>query len=327
MLALQAQSPAKGTPVSRIVTLTLSPTIDMATNAPRLEPFSKLRCSAPHYDPGGGGINVARVIRRLGGSVTAVYPVGGAMGHVLHRLMDREGVDSLTVTTTEETRQNITVFDEESARQFRFVMPGPALSAAELAACLDQTARAVEHSTWLVASGSLPGGAPETAFADVARIAARAGVSMALDTSGPALKAALKAGVRLIKPNLREFQELTGADSASDDVLIAAGRRYVASGAVEAIALTLGPGGALLISRDGVLRAEGLAIEPVSVVGAGDSFFGAFVAATAAGKAPEEALRAGVAAGSAALMHPGTELCRAADAARLMPRITVRRLA
>lgn len=310
--------------MSHIVTLTLNPTVDMATSAPRLEPFSKLRCSAPQYDPGGGGINVARVVTRLGGKALAVYPEGGAIGHFLHRLMEREGVASRTVPSRAETRQNITVFEEPTLQQFRFIMPGPSLGKDEIDQSLARVAEALAGASWLVVSGSLPAGAPDRTYADALALARAAGVPAALDASGPALAAALDACPALIKPNLREFRELTGATSSEDGALVEAGRRLIADGKAGMIALTLGPDGALLIAPDIALRANGLPIKPASVVGAGDSFLGAWIHAQAGGLSLSEALRAGVAAGSAALMHHGTELCRAEDVARLAPLVEIR---
>lgn len=175
-----------------------------------------------------------------------------------------------------------------------------------------------------MASGSLPPGAPDDFYGRVARIAKRMGAKVILDTSGPALTSALKEPCYLIKPNLREFRELTGASAEEETAQISAGHNLIIRGIVEIVALSLGPLGAMLISRDQTLRADSLEIKPASVVGAGDSFVGALVWSLAQGDQPADALRYAVAAGSAALLNPGTELCKAEDVQRYMQKVIVR---
>jgi 6-phosphofructokinase 2 len=310
--------------LTQIITLTPNPAIDVSTSVAKLAPFGKLRCAAPRRDPGGGGINVARVVKRLGGETAAIYPAGGATGQLLHRLMDREGLRSLAIPAAHETREDFTVFEEATKRQYRFVMPGAPLAEQEWQQCLKALGSATPRPIFVVASGSLPPGVPEDFYGRVARIAKEIGAKAIVDSSGPALAAPLQEGVYLIKPNLREFQQLTATNSADDSALIEAGRRLIGQGRVECIALTLGPQGALLITRDRALRADALPIEPASVVGAGDSFLGAMVWSLAHDGRLDAALRCGVAAGSAALLNPGTELCEAEDVKRLAPQVTIR---
>src|SRR5450432_4050364 len=121
-----------------IITLTINPTVDIFVNVDRIEPARKMRCSAPKRDPGGGGINVARVAHRLGGSVAAIYPTGGAIGKLLQRLVEREGITSLVTPSHVETRENFTAYEEDSGEQYRFVLPGSALHRAEWEACLEK---------------------------------------------------------------------------------------------------------------------------------------------------------------------------------------------
>lgn len=287
-----------------------------------MAPFTKLRCAPPLRHPGGGGINVARVIRRFGGDVTAIYPVGGATGALLRRLMEQEGVPSLTIPAFEETRQDFTVFEEATKQQFRFVPPGAHLDEAEWQACLAALER-VDPPQFIVASGSLPPGMPEDFFGRVANIARAMGAKAVVDTSGPPLALALKAGCYLVKPNLREFLELTGLGSTDEAALVAAGRDLIRQGCVEFIALTLGPRGALLIAGEGVLRAEPLTVELASVVGAGDSFLGAMVWSLARERDLDKALRYAASAGAAALLSPGTELCLPEDVLRLLAQTVV----
>jgi 6-phosphofructokinase 2 len=310
-----------------IATITINPAIDIFVSVARVEPTRKLRCSAPKRDPGGGGINVARVAHRLGSSVAAIYPTGGAIGKLLQRLVEREGIDSVTTPSHVETRENFTAYEQETGTQYRFVLPGSALHKAEWEACLDKLATLPEKPKIVVASGSIPPGVPEDFFASVARHAKNFGAKMVLDSSGAALKAALTEGITLIKPNLVEFSDLVGSPLDTDADQIAAARRLIADKRVEAVALTLGEDGALLVTADGAWRSHPMQIEVVSAVGAGDSFLGGMVAAIAAGKRLDEAFRVGVAAGSAAVTSLGTELCHEADVKRLIDEVKISEIA
>jgi 6-phosphofructokinase 2 len=310
--------------LTQIITMTPNPAIDVSTLIGKIAPFTKLRCAAPRHDPGGGGINVARVVKRLGGDVAALYPAGGTAGDLLRRLMDREGVRSFAISALDETRQDFTVFEESTNHQYRFVMPGAPLSEREWQECLSRLTSAEPRPDFVVASGSLSPGMPNDFFGRVGRIAKELGAKTVVDTSGPPLKAALEEGCYLIKPNLREFQELTGVHSADEVALIGAGRSLIDRGFVEIIALSLGPRGALLIARECTLRADSLPIRPVSVVGAGDSFLGAIVWSLARDDGLAVALKFGVSAGSAALLNAGTELCQLEDVQRLAPQVIVR---
>ncbi len=310
-----------------IATVTINPAIDIFVNVERVEPTKKLRCSAPKRDPGGGGINVARVAHRLGGRVVAIYPVGGAIGKLLQRLVEREGIDSVTTPSHVETRENFTAYEEKSGEQYRFVLPGSALHKAEWEACLDRLATLPEKPKIVVASGSIPPGVPEDFFARVARLARGFGAKMVLDTSGAALKAALAEGVTLIKPNLNEFSDFVGQPLTHEQDRIAACRRLIADKRVEAVALTLGKDGALLVTADGAWRSAPLQVEVVSAVGAGDSFLGGVVASLAQGERLDHAFRVGIAAGSAAVMSPGTELCREEDVRQLLGQVRVSEVA
>ncbi len=310
-----------------IVTLTINPAVDIFVNVGRVEPTRKMRCSSPKRDPGGGGINVARVCSRLGTNVAAIYPMGGVIGRLLQRLLDREGIDSIVTPSHVETRENFTAYEEETGQQYRFVLPGSPLHRAEWEACLDELTALEKKPLYVVASGSVPPGVPDDFFAQVARRAKALGAKIVIDTSGPALAAALEEGVALVKPNVNELSELVGTPLNTDAARIAACRKLVDSGKAEMVALTLGDEGALLVTKDRVLRAQAMEIEMVSAVGAGDSFLGGLVAALAKGETLENAFRMAVAAGTAAVMSPGTELCRDDEVQRLMPKVQISEVA
>jgi 6-phosphofructokinase 2 len=312
--------------MTRIFTITPNPAIDLSTSVERITPTNKLRCSAARRDPGGGGINVARIIKRLGGEVMAIYPHGGATGELLTQLVEREGIASETSRIAEETREDFSVHEDTSGKQFRFVLPGPTLTEPEWRACLEALSGLEERPEFVIASGSLPPGVPADFYARVCRIAKSWNAKFALDTSGPALKAALDEGVHLIKPNLRELCEVAGERLDDEAAWVHACLRLVKRQQAEVVALSLGHRGALLVSREHVLRADPLPIMPVSSVGAGDSFLGAMVWGLAGRSDLEHAFRLGVAAGSSALLNPGTELAHAEDARRLAADVVIKPL-
>ncbi|HMM87790.1 1-phosphofructokinase family hexose kinase [Bradyrhizobium sp.] len=306
-----------------IATITPNPAIDLSTAVDRIVPVAKLRGRTQRRDPGGGGINVARVIRRLGGDARAIYPVGGAIGILLRQLLDSEGVTSHTWRIAAETRENFFVDEIGAGKQYRFILPGPRLGETEWQECLKLVAAIEPFPRFLVASGSLPDGVPDDFYARVARIAKPRGAKLILDTSGPALAAATAEGVDLIKPNLREMRELSGSEPSDAYEWETAARELVERKKAAVVALTMGHLGAALVTREAILRAPPIPITPRSAVGAGDSFLGALVWRLAGGAAIADAFRLAVAAGAAALIHPGTELCRPDEVARLADQVTI----
>ena len=312
--------------MAELVTLTMNPAIDIATSVYAVVPTVKLRCADLVRSPGGGGINVARVLSRLGHEVVALYPAGGPTGERLTLLLGEEGIVSKVVTISGETRESFTILEGASGKEYRFVLPGPAFSISEasmMLAALETLEKAPDHR-FVVLSGSLPEGVSEEFYAKAAEIARISGAKVILDTSGPALAQALKkGGLTLIKPSLRELSELVKRPLDSQSERLAACREIMAVGGVEFVALTMGSEGAMLVGRDVALYAPAVPVEVNSAVGAGDSFLGAMVAALAEGAKPREAFRRGVAAGSAALLLPGTSLCRNEDVDRLVDQVVI----
>lgn len=304
--------------MSRIVTLTLNPAMDLSTTAARVEPTRKLRCSLPHYDPGGGGINVARVVATLGGDALAVYPGGGPFGDLLERTLAGLGVPQRRVPIAGDTRESFTVDEGASGLQYRFVLPGPELSAVEQQACLDAIAALDPRPSWLVLSGSFPLGVAPTFFDQVVALAQRIGARLVLDCSGEALRhAGQRGGIHLLKPSLSELATLAGGKVEGVAAQEAALRELIGRGVAEVIVLSLGGEGAVLASKEGIERFAPLDVPVCSAVGAGDSMVGAMVLALSRGWSLPAAVRYGIDAGSATLMRPGTELCRAEDVERL----------
>jgi 6-phosphofructokinase 2 len=307
----------------RIVTLTLNPALDLAADAAEVVPTHKIRMHQGHADPGGGGVNISRVLHELGGDTVAIIATGGASGRVLEELLDEAGVPRRSVPIRKQTRISLNVQDLKHDLEYRFVPEGPTLCAAEFAACLEAVEQ--EPGGWLIASGSLPPGVPVDAYAQVARIAARKGQCFVVDTSGPALAAVLEqGGCTLVKPSLGELENLVGRalnDPAEQDREAMA---LVRRGAARMVAVTLGAEGALLATEDGILRMPALDEAMHSSVGAGDAFVAAATLALARGGTPADALTWGTAAGATAIACAGTARLRRADVAARHQRLTAR---
>jgi 6-phosphofructokinase 2 len=304
--------------VPRILTFTLNPTVDLASEADQVQPVRKVRTRGDSFDPGGGGVNVSRVLRELGGETLAIILAGGVSGTLLEELLREGAVPHLTVPISGRTRISHTVHDLKARLEYRFVPEGPHLSEAEWQAGL--AALETTPGDWLVASGSLSPGVPSDYYARCKAIALRRGLPFVLDTSGPALQAALGPGLRLIKPSQGEFDTLVGRKLAPGELAEAA-QGFVARGATELLAVTLGGDGALLATAEGVLQLPALDVPALGAVGAGDSFLAAMVLHLAQGAAPRDAFAWGMAAGAAAVMRPGTAHPQRADVEALRARI------
>src|SRR5476651_1871295 len=230
-----------------IVTLTLAPSLDSATVTPKIYPEGKLRCTAPVFEPGGGGINVARAIVHLGGKATALFPIGGPTGAHLAQLLEQEGITTETLETEDWTRQNLHVHTENTGEQYRFVMPGAKLTAAEFDA-LSVKVTQLPAGSILVVSGSLPPGTEVAALTGLLQKAKLAGLHCILDSSGDALAAGLKlGGLALVKPNKNELAQLVGHPLEKPGDVLDAARQIIRDGGAERVVVSLGPQGALAV--------------------------------------------------------------------------------
>ena len=301
--------------MTKVVTLTMNPALDVAASVNSVAPEIKLRCGPPRFHPGGGGINVSRALRFLGGASSAVYAAGGHTGTMLTQLLAGEGIDCHPVTIAGITRESFVVYEDSTTLQYRFTLPGPELAAEEWIACLETVFDL--SPDYLVASGSLPAGVPLEFYGEITRYAREYDIRVILDTAGDALNHAVGKGVFLIKPNLRELELLAGERIGDEAQIKMAGRRLIAEGLAEVLVVSIGARGAVLITEDGFRHFHAPVVPIASKVGAGDSMVGGIVAALAAGRGLTDAVRFGVASGSAAVMTPGTQLCRRDDACRL----------
>jgi len=300
-----------------ILTVTLNPALDVLTTIDRVSDTHKMRCGPAIKHPGGGGVNVARVLHRLGANCVAVYLAGGVTGERHHQLMRAEKVRCHLVPIAEETRESFSAHELSSGHDFRFVLPGPEVLASEYEACFDYVAQHMPRQ-FLVISGGLAPGVPNDFYARLTALAKSHGVRVVLDTNGPALHAALQEGVFLFKPSLRELRELTGEALPDAASWKAVAQQLIRAGKSEIVAVSLGEEGALLVTATHAWRAPSLKVDVQTTIGAGDSFVGGMVWALSEGYAPEHAFRYAMAAGTAALLAPGTALCQAADVVQLM---------
>ncbi len=305
-----------------IATLTMNPAVDVSTRAERVHADEKLRCEAPQRQPGGGGINVARVVSRLGGDVIAMYPAGGPTGEELNGMLNSEGLDNHRVPVHGNSRQNLMVAESATSAQYRFVMPGPELSEEECASCLDVLTDLEPCPDYVVASGSLPPGAPEDLYARVSRRMKEAGSRVIVDTSGAELRAAADEGVFLLKPNVSELKQLCDDDLETEGDFEEAAADLAASGAAEVVVLSLGAGGAFVATTAGErrrLRTPTVSIQ--SRAGAGDSMVGGIVAGLSRGLDVRDAVRLGLAAGASTVKMPGSQLAQGEDVETLFTRM------
>jgi 6-phosphofructokinase 2 len=301
---------------TNIVTMTMNPALDITTNTDRVIPTEKLRCGLPRYDPGGGGINVARIAHVLGASVTALFPAGGHTGDKVTDLVAESGVQVQRIRVAHSTRESITVDEHRSGKEYRFVFPGPQLTAAEQTECLEKLSAAAGSADFVVASGSLPPGVAADFYQRVADICRERGAPLILDTSGAGLRH-ISSGVFLLKPSVRELRECVERDLLSESAQFAAAHELIQRGCAQFVVVSLGSQGALLATRHGSQRFSPVTVPSGSGVGAGDAMVAGITVGLSRGWRLDKAVRLGIAAGAAMLLTPGTAPCNREDAERL----------
>ena len=305
---------------SPILTLTLNPALDMATEVPEILPGQKLRCTDPLLDPGGGGLNVSRAIRALGGDSLALVAIGGLTGDRLAGLIREAGVTFLSILGPGETRQSLTVTEGTTGRQFRFMLPGPVWGEAERARVFTLLRATARPGGLSVISGSQPPGVPADFPAQLAE--SMPGSRVVLDTSGKPLAEAVQnpiPGLEVLRMDAEEAESLTGGklDSRRDTADFAQG--LARAGVAKQVVVARGSDGNVLATAERRLFSPAPKVRVKSTVGAGDSFVAALVLAKARGQDEAEALAMGAAAAAAAVMTDATQLCRPEDVMRLRP--------
>ncbi len=300
-----------------VVTLTMNPSIDVSSRADHITANRKLRCEAPRYEPRGGGINVAVAMEELGWKARAIFPCGGPPGETLQQLLHSHDIPLVPIEIENWTRSNLAVYEKESQDQYRFLMPGPALSDAEIQSCLDEIDAVAPAPTYLIVSGSLPPGVPSAFMKEIAALAHAKHSKLIVDTSGEALKVAADQGVYMLKPNMRELCMLSEKEELTESEQEQALKKLVEEKRCELVVLSLGAAGVLMATKDRMVRQRAPSVPIQSRVGAGDSSIAGTVTGLCRGYDIRDAVLYGVAAGSAAVMTPGSQLCRREDVDRL----------
>ena len=255
-----------------IVHITLYPCLHKSSSVVHVVAEHKLYCTPPRFEPGGGGINVSRAIKKLGGESHAVYPCGGANGEILKLLLDQEGLRHTAVPVKEWMRENLIVLEQSTGQQYRFGMPGPQLEEREWQKCLDELFSGETAPDYIVASGSLPPGVPDDFYARIAKLGRMHGSRVIVDAAGEPLRLALREGVYLIKPNIREFREFVGAGSEEEPIILEMAQKIIADGLCEVISISLGAAGVMMVSQAGVERMHPPTVPIISKVGQGTAW-------------------------------------------------------
>ncbi len=302
----------------KVVTLTLNPAIDKSATVHGIKPDSKLRCSPPKYHAGGGGVNVSRAIHKLGGESLCTYLAGGPAGEMMQQLLEEEQIQQKLIGIKNSTRENFIVVDTANNQQYRFGMPGPEVSGEEFNTMLQTMEQLCVKADFIVASGSLPPGAPKDIFAQVARIAKKNKAKCIVDTSGQALIEAAKEGVYLLKPNLGELSALSNQEVVTALEQEDLAYQLIEENKCEVVVVSLGPRGAMLVTKQKKIEyVPAPTVHRKSTVGAGDSMVAGMVLSLAQDKPLRDVVMYGVAAGTAATMAEGTGLCKKEDTEKL----------
>ena len=303
--------------MKRILTITLNPTVDKSTVIDQLVPEKKLRCAEPKFEPGGGGINVSRALRRLDIDSTALFPSGGRTGKLLEELLDQEGVSQHAVSVSAETRENFIVVASSTNQQYRFGMPGSEMPDNEQEGFFKEFERLDPFPEIIVISGSLPPGMSTEILKRIVRKGKEKKAMLIVDTSEEALQEVLTEGIFLAMPNLGELGRVVGIETLENESADEAAQQLIREGKAEVIVVSLGAQGAYLITEDIKEYIPAPTVKKLSTVGAGDSMVAGMVSVLARNGSYSEMVRMGVACGSAATMNAGTQLFKKEDVFRL----------
>lgn len=305
-----------------IYTITLNPALDHFLDVDELRLDDANRVKSECLYAGGKGIDVSRAIRQLGGDSMALGFIGGHTGQVMIALLKAEGVTCYFTPIAQDTRRNIIVTTARSRTQTMLNSLGPMVTKVEWAAFLEHLTLLNLRDAYVVVSGSLPRGVPADAYCHIIALVQSRGARAVLDADGPCLKSGLRAKPFAIKPNVNELRRLTGKKLRSEAEILGAAETIARAG-VEVVMVSRGSQGILLIGPHERYRAKPPAVKVRSTVGAGDSTVAGFVFTHASGRGLEECARIATAAGTAATLAPGNQLCRVDDVRRLAPKVKV----
>ncbi|HEU4760497.1 MAG TPA: 1-phosphofructokinase [Dehalococcoidia bacterium] len=305
-----------------IITVTLNPAIDQTLVLSKFIAGDTLRVKSSRFDPGGKGINVSRVIQELGGESVATGFAPGGLGRYIEQTLETQGITCDFVHTKGETRTNITILDESRHMHTILSEPGPATEPHHVDELRARLRRRLQPGDWLVLAGSIPPPLPPDVYADMIVEALALGAHAVLDADGAALVSGVAAKPEMVKGNRRELERLLDRHLDDERSTLAAAAD-VHAGGIAKVVVTRGREGAVAIGNHYSLRGVAPRVRAVSAVGSGDAFLAGIVLTLSRGGALEEALRLGIAAGTASVLNPGTELCHRREVDILLPRVRV----
>ena len=304
---------------SPILTVTLNPAIDKSTITDLIQPEAKQRCTDVLNEPGGGGINVSKALKKLEAVSVALFPAGGHNGEMLKSLLTAEKIPFHSINSSVETRENWVVLESETNHQFRFTFPGKSIEEQVIKNLIDDI---LSYSpAYVVASGSLPPGLPDYFYGLIVKTANALGAKCIVDTSGPALQALQGKHAFLIKPNISELCKMLSVESLQNNEVPDAAQQAVRDGFAELIAVSMAPDGAWLVTADKKYLAVAPAVKKKSTVGAGDSMVAGITYMLQQQQPLQQVINFGVACGTAATMNEGTQLFTLHDVQQLYAQI------
>lgn len=308
-----------------IYTVTLNPALDKTVEIPGMALDTVNRITEMRTDPGGKGINVSKVIAKLGGESCAAGILGGGSGKMLEKLLENENFTTRFRFVEGQTRTNLKIIDHEGHTNTDINEPGLTVTAADLDALLHELLAELRPGDIVVLAGSLPKGAPQDTYRVWTSACKKVGARVFLDADGALLAEGIKAAPHLIKPNDGELSRLAGKKLETLEELTAEGRKLLERG-IERVVISLGGRGALYLRKGSTIYAEGLRVPVGSTVGAGDSVVAALAYAEAQGLSEEEAVRLSTAAGAANVMCSGTQAAEREAVEALLPKVRFSRL-
>ncbi len=300
-----------------IYTCTITPSVDYTTYLSQFETGTLNRTEEVYYYPGGKGINVSRVLSRLGHKSRALGFTGGFTGRFIEQFLADENIETDFVDTGEITRINVKI---KTSTETELNGPGPALDDEQLQE-LNRKAAGMNEGDWFVLAGSLPESIPVHFFKELADTCNERGIHFVLDTSGSALKQLIDTKPFLIKPNEHELGDIFGVTISSQEDAFHYAKKLVARG-VEHVVVSLGGKGALYVNQHAAYAAQAPKGQVVNTVGSGDSLVSGFIASYITQQSPIDAFRYGVASGSATAFR--TDLCEKQDVEHLLAEVKVR---
>ncbi len=307
-----------------ILTLTVNPAIDRTINVDRLVFEDRAYILSSKDTPGGRGLNAAMVIHSFGGKTTAVLPAGGTSGERFEEFLRDAGFPIVVVRIKNKVRTNLTLTDKNGLTM-KLNEPGPTLTKAEFTK-LDKVVREkMDGVSWVMLCGSLPPGVPETFYASLIEFAHKKKVKTLLDTDGEALRHGLEAKPTVVKPNQAEAERLLNTALLTRTHYLSAVDKILRMGA-ECVVLSLGSRGVVSASAGGMLEAIPPRVDAISPIGAGDALAAVFVQKLEEHKDFPDALRWGVAAGTASAALPGMQFASRAQAAKIYEQVEIRRV-